>query len=81
MISSDGVIIRIPVCEISTFARPSKGVRVMRVEENVKVLSVATASHDEDEVNASPEAPDADAGTVEPENETEAAAENENTEE
>jgi DNA gyrase subunit A len=69
MISSDGIIIRIPVCEISTFSRPAKGVRVMRVEDGSKVLSVATATHDEDEVNASPEAPDADAGLVEPEKE------------
>jgi DNA gyrase subunit A len=64
MISSDGIIIRIPVSEISTFARPSKGVRVMRVEEDTKVLSIATATHDEEEVNALPEAPDADAGDV-----------------
>ncbi len=71
MISSDGIIIRIPVCEISTFSRPAKGVRVMRVEEGSKVLSVATATHDEEEVNAMPEAPDADAGTVEPEKENE----------
>ena len=74
MISSDGIIIRIPVCEISTFARPAKGVRVMRVEEGSKVLSVATATHDADEVNASPEAPDAEAGIVEPEKETEEIA-------
>ena len=64
MISSDGIIIRIPVSEISTFARPSKGVRVMRVEEGAKLLSIATAEHDEEEVNAVPEAPDADAGDV-----------------
>ena len=70
MISSDGIIIRIPVSEISTFSRPAKGVRVMRVEENTKVLSIATATHDEDEVTALPEAPDADAGTIEPETET-----------
>lgn len=64
MISSDGIIIRIPVAEISTFARPAKGVRVMRVAEGEKVLTIARSAHDESEVTASPEAPDADAGTV-----------------
>ncbi len=53
MISSDGIIIRIAVSNISTFARPSKGVRIMKFgESDAKILSVATAEHDEDEVNA-----------------------------
>ncbi len=64
MIASDGVIIRIPVSEISTFSRPAKGVRVMRVAEGEKLLSIATALHDESEVNATVEAPDSDAGDV-----------------
>jgi len=55
------------VSNISTFARPSKGVRIMKFAEgsDTKVLSVATAEHDDDEVNAVPEAPDADAQEVE----------------
>ena len=63
MISSDGVIIRIAVSGISMFARPSKGVRIMKFGANsdAKVLSVATAEHDEDEVNAVADAPEADA--------------------
>ncbi len=64
MIASDGVIIRIPVSEISTFSRPAKGVRVMRVREGEKLLSVATALHDDSEVTDLPEAPEADAGDV-----------------
>ncbi|MBQ0084483.1 MAG: DNA gyrase subunit A [Clostridiales bacterium] len=61
MISSGGVIIRIAVAGISTFARPSKGVRIMKFsDEESRVLSVATAAHDEDEVNGEAEAPDAD---------------------
>ena len=64
MIASNGVIIRIPVAEISTFARPAKGVRVMRIPEGVKLLSVATAAHDDAEVTDLPEAPEADAGDV-----------------
>ncbi len=63
MISSDGVIIRIAASSISKFARPSKGVRIMKFGEgrNAKVLSVATAEHDESEINAEAEAPEADA--------------------
>ena len=45
MISEGGIIIRIPVSEISEFSRPAKGVRVMRVKEGEKVLSVARAEH------------------------------------
>ena len=63
MISSDGVIIRIAAKDISMFARPSKGVRItdLRNREGAKVLSVAKAEHDDEEVNAVPEAPEADA--------------------
>lgn len=64
IISSDGVIIRIPVAEISTFARPAKGVRVMRVEEDVKILTLARSPHDEEEATAHPETPDEDSGDV-----------------
>ncbi len=78
MISSRGIIIRIPVEEISRFARPAKGVRVMRVnsESGEKILSIATAVHDEGEVTNHPEAAEADAGDVgvevdEPENDSE----------
>ncbi len=64
MITSTGIIIRVPVEEISRFNRPSKGVRVMRVktEQGEKILSIATATHDNDEVTDHPEAADADAG-------------------
>ncbi|MBQ2774869.1 MAG: DNA gyrase subunit A [Clostridia bacterium] len=48
-ISSDGIIIRIPVSQISTFARPSKGVRVMRVSEGEKLVTVACAPSEENE--------------------------------
>lgn len=43
MIASNGIIIRIAVKEISTFARPSKGVRVMRVAEGERILSIVKA--------------------------------------
>ncbi|MBQ2316459.1 MAG: DNA gyrase subunit A [Clostridia bacterium] len=62
MIASNGIIIRIYAGDISEFARPAKGVRVMRVAEGERILSVAKAEHDEGEVNDAPEAADADAG-------------------
>ncbi len=63
MISSDGVIIRIAVADISTFARPSKGVRIMKLakDSDARILSIATAEHDESEVTDTPDAPDKDA--------------------
>ena len=69
MIADDGIIIRIFAEGISEFARPAKGVRVMRTvdaEGNTvrKILSVGIAEHDEEEVNAAPDAPEADAADV-----------------
>lgn len=71
MIASNGIIIRIFAGDISSFARPAKGVRVMRVADGERILSVGKAEHDEKEVNEAPEAADADAGEVENENESE----------
>jgi len=67
MIASNGIIIRIFSGDISTFARPAKGVRVMRVAEGEKILSVALAEHSDEEETVKPEEADADAGTVEAE--------------
>ena len=64
MIASNGIIIRIYAGDISEFARPAKGVRVMRVGEGERILSVGLAEHDASEVNDAPEAADADAGEV-----------------
>ena len=66
MISSHGIIIRVPVEEISRFSRPAKGVRVMRVkfENGEKILSIATATHDDEEVTDHPEEAEVDAGDV-----------------
>ena len=64
MIASNGIVIRIFGDTISKFARPAKGVRVMRVAEGERILSVAKAEHDEAEVNDTPEEADADAGAV-----------------
>lgn len=65
MIASNGIIIRIFSGDISTFARPAKGVRVMRVGEGEKILSVAVAEHNDEEPTELPEAPEEDAGAAE----------------
>ena len=49
LISSEGIIIRIPASGISTFARGAKGVRVMRTGENDHVVTVASAEHEDEE--------------------------------
>ncbi len=64
MIASNGIIIRIFAGDISCFSRPAKGVRVMRVAEGERILSVGLAEHNAEEVNDKPEEADADAGTV-----------------
>lgn len=61
MMSSGGIIIRIAAADISTFARPSKGVRVMRFkDEESTVLQVAAVAHDDETQTELPDAPDAD---------------------
>ena len=51
LISEDGVIIRIAASSIRVCARPSKGVRVMKVQEGSKVVTLARVPHEEDEVD------------------------------
>ena len=48
IINDAGVIIRIAVSEIRVCARPSKGVRVMKMPEDQKIVAVARVPHDED---------------------------------
>ncbi len=67
MIASNGIIIRIFSGDISQFARPAKGVKVMRVADGERILSVAVTDHNEEEVTEKPEEADADAGTVDKE--------------
>ena len=54
LIASDGIIIRMQVKEIRLCRRPSKGVRVMRVEEGSRIVSLARAPHEEPEEEAAP---------------------------
>ena len=48
LIASDGIIIRIAADSISTFARPSKGVRVMKVTNGEKLVTLTTAQKEEE---------------------------------
>ncbi len=51
-ITSEGVIIRTHTAEISTFGRQTQGVRIMRLDDGVKLVSAAKTVHeDEEEIN------------------------------
>ena len=49
LISSDGIVIRTPAEQIRQCARPSKGVRVMKVQEDSKVVTLTSAPKDEED--------------------------------
>ncbi|MDR1892343.1 MAG: DNA gyrase subunit A [Oscillospiraceae bacterium] len=49
MIADDGVVIRIAVSQIGIVSRPGKGVRVMRVEDDRKLVTLARSPHEEDD--------------------------------
>ena len=53
LITSDGTIIRTSIAEIRTMGRSTQGVRVMKVDADVKVVAVATAPHEEPETEES----------------------------
>ncbi len=56
LITSDGTIIRTMINQIRTMGRSTQGVRVMRVQEGVKVVKIATAPHEEEaEITELPE--------------------------
>ena len=55
LISQDGIIIRIPASAVRVCARPSKGVRVMKLGEGDRVVTLSTTEHDEAEVNGTVE--------------------------
>lgn len=69
LIASDGVIIRMSAAEIRQCRRPSKGVRVMRVDDGARIVSLARAPHEE------PEEETPDAGEEKPAENTTPAAE------
>lgn len=67
LIADDGVIIRIEAGSIRICARPSKGVRVMKINEGSKVITMARAPHDdEEEISAVEDDGTAEEGEDEP---------------
>lgn len=72
LIADDGVIIRIEAGSIRICARPSKGVRVMEVNEGSRVITMARAPHDdEEEISAVEDDGTAEEGEDEPVTEAE----------
>lgn len=72
LIADDGVIIRIEAGSIRICARPSKGVRMMKVNEGSKVITMARAPHDdEEEISAVEDDGTAEEGEDEPVTEAE----------
>lgn len=50
IISDDGVIIRMPVKDINSYSRTAQGVILMRLQEGVKVISIARTDHEGEEI-------------------------------
>ena len=55
IITDDGVIIRTPVGRIRECGRGSQGVIVMRIAEDVKVISIVRTDHEEETEEVSEE--------------------------
>lgn len=49
MITSDGIIIRTHTAEISTYGRQTQGVRVMKLADGVRAVSIAVTPHEDEE--------------------------------
>ena len=48
MISSDGIVIRLRACDISVMGRYSRGVRLMKVTGDNKVVTFTRTEHDDE---------------------------------
>ncbi len=55
MITSGGVVIRMHADEISTIGRNTQGVRLMKLDEGVNVVSIALTGRDDDEETTAPD--------------------------
>ncbi len=78
IITSEGIIIRMSTEGISSIGRSTKGVRLMRLGENVKVVSIAATEHEEEDTEEKNEAENPE--TSENSAETEASETIENSE-
>ena len=70
LISQEGVIIRIEASSVRQCARPAKGVKVMRLQEGDRVVTLARVPH-EDPPEEGEELPEDEAGEEEPAEELE----------
>lgn len=61
LITSEGVVIRIDSEDISTYSRVTKGVRLVRLAEGVKVVSGASVQKDDDSESTKPDGAEAEA--------------------
>lgn len=52
MISANGVIIRTPVSEVKLVARPAKGVKVMRILDDDRLITLSTTAKEEEQEEA-----------------------------
>ncbi len=51
MITSQGMIIRTPVTDVSTYSRTASGVIVMRLEEGHKIANITKVAHEDEDEN------------------------------
>ncbi len=65
LIRDDGTIIRLPLDQVNIISRNTQGVRLMRVDEGTRVVSVEIVPHSDEEETA--EIPQAEAAAVESE--------------
>ena len=47
--SDNGIIIRVAAKDISLLSRATQGVKIMKLKEGSKIVSVAVGEHEEDE--------------------------------
>ncbi len=66
VINDAGVIIRMAVSGISTYGRAAQGVKLMNLDEGVKVISFARTDHEDEETAQEEETPSADASVSTP---------------
>lgn len=71
VISDDGTIIRVAVSVIGEKGRTTQGVRIMRINDDTKVICIAKTEHDEDEETVDLEDAEVE-GTIEEESPTDA---------
>ena len=71
IVNDAGVIIRMPVTDISVYGRAAQGVKLMNLDEGAKVISIARTEHEEDQQEAPAEGGDSPAGTAAGEDEKE----------